>query len=217
METLFLPRSFHDLLSHPTAQYDRFLHHILAAITSEMPRDAQRTCICGCGEKVTIKTMRRHLRRATTTKYVQVAQEHNQSKQHQQQLRLEVLGLDRENTSTGPAASTSTISNDGELSAGRSPALTLDSEMAMEDFSGLETQDFVGSGSNGNTSDCGDELDLSDDSDEDPFEGRPDEFFWDDSDEEEGEIGDDFQAAEWLEGLSSQERLEEILNVDAAR
>jgi hypothetical protein len=158
--------------------------------------------------------MRRHLRGATTTKYVQVAQEHNQRKQRQRQLRLEVLELDRQNTSTSPTASISTRSNDEELSVGRSPALTPghDSEMTIDEFYGPEPQDFGDSGSDGGTNN---DLD-SDDSDGDPFEGRPDEFFWDDSDEEEGELGDDFQAAPWLHGLSAQEKLEEIFNVDVA-
>ncbi|KAF7371699.1 hypothetical protein MVEN_00026300 [Mycena venus] len=55
------------------------------------------------------------------------------------------------------------------------------------------------------------------DSDGDPFEGRPDEIFREESDEEEDcAFGDNFQAAPWLQGLSAQERLEEVFNVDAA-
>lgn len=57
----------------------------------------------------------------------------------------------------------------------------------------------------------------SDSEDDDPFEGCPDEIFLEDSDEEDEPIGADFGAAPWLQGLSAQDCLEEVFNIDAAR
>jgi hypothetical protein len=85
--------------------------------------------------------------------------------------------------------------------------------MGMEDvvFSDCEHPDLL------ENSDNADGRESDSESDGDPFEGRPDEIFWEDSDEEDDlALGDDFQAAPWLQGLSAQERLEEVFNVDAA-
>lgn len=169
-----------------------------------MPRD-RRDCACGCGESVSSSTQRRHLRQKTT-KSVLVAQEHDYREQRRRLLRLHALALD------GAAPSQSHSALGGNPDPVEDPA---------DDNSGMGMEDIVPSGRAQSVSlenfddDSGDGSDS--DADGDPFEGRPDEIFWEESDEEEDcALGDDFQAAPWLQGLSAEERLQEVFNIDAA-
>ncbi|KAK6988443.1 hypothetical protein R3P38DRAFT_2804696 [Favolaschia claudopus] len=60
--------------------------------------------------------------------------------------------------------------------------------------------------------------DSDSDDDVDPYGTRLDELFWEESDEEEGSaLGDNFQAAPWLQGLSPLDRLREVFDLEAAQ
>lgn len=168
-----------------------------------MARD-RRPCAC-CGEPVTSDTQRRHLRQKTA-KSVLVAQQHNYGEQRRRLLRLEALAL------PGNTAVAASQHSSEDVSEPVVPEAD-DDDMGMEDvvFSDCEHPDLL------ENSDNADGRESDSESGGDPFEGRPDEIFWEDSDEEDDlALGDDFQAAPWLQGLSAQERLEEVFNVDAA-
>ncbi|KAJ7115668.1 hypothetical protein C8R44DRAFT_739424 [Mycena epipterygia] len=168
-----------------------------------MPRNTDRECACGCGKPVTKNAERRHLHRPTT-KSVLVAQEHNYAEQRRRLLRAEALALagdsvadHRYSAQTGSDAPEGVA--DDDFHAGAEDVIMSDPQHSDE---------------------C--PVDSSEDESEtdstgDPFEGRPEESFWEDSDEEDDSaLGDDFQAAPWLQGLSAQERLQEVFNMDAA-
>ncbi|KAJ7675164.1 hypothetical protein B0H17DRAFT_151708 [Mycena rosella] len=161
----------------------------------EMPRDTDKECPC-CGEKVSASTIRRHLR-GQTTKSVLVAQEHSYGQQRRRLLRLEAVASDP--TEATIDSSMDVIVHDEDV--------PMDRDLELPDSQHSDTLGEDG-GRDGSESE----------SDGDPFEGRPEEIFWEDSDEEDDvALGGDFQAAPWLQGLSAEQRLEEIFNVDAAQ
>ncbi|KAJ7686681.1 hypothetical protein B0H17DRAFT_1136769 [Mycena rosella] len=160
-----------------------------------MPRDTDKECPC-CGEKVSASAIRRHLR-GQTTKSVLVAQEHSYGQQRRRLLRLEAVASDP--TEATIDSSMDVIVHDEDV--------PMDRDLELPDSQHSDTLGEDG-GRDGSESE----------SDGDPFEGRPEEIFWEDSDEEDDvALGGDFQAAPWLQGLSAEQRLEEIFNVDAAQ
>jgi hypothetical protein len=122
-------------------------------------------------------------------------------------------------TSAGASTTSNTASHIREPSPGGTPELNHESDTFIDDVSGSDPVDFVFSELDVEPSDLdNDSADSDSEPDGDPFEGRPDEIFWEDSDEEEnGELGVDFGVAPWLQGLSAREKLEEVFNVDAAQ
>jgi hypothetical protein len=166
-----------------------------------MPRKTDRECACGCGEPVSRTTERRHLRHPTT-KSVLVAQEHSYAEQRRRLLRLQALALAEDSAAALPPSVHG--GSDGPEGAANDE---------MDDIIIYDPQHSDAGAGPGDGSERGSDTE----SDEDPFEGRPEAIFWEDSDEEDDSaLGDDFQAAPWLQGLSAQERLEEVFNVDAA-
>lgn len=163
-----------------------------------MPKDSRRKCPCGCDEYRTPGAIRRHLHNPTT-KSVLVAQQHNYREQRLNLLRIEARELSRLGASSDNGAEGRAPSD--------SPPLDDDIEMDEPDSDGAL---------DGGPMEEREADPMSSDSEGDPFEGRLDDVFLEDSDEEDVELGGHFQAAPWLQGLTAHERLEEVFNMDAA-
>ncbi|KAJ7497526.1 hypothetical protein FB451DRAFT_1163397 [Mycena latifolia] len=134
---------------------------------------------------------------------VLVAQQQSFRESRLRRLRVEALALD----STVDSGHVAPVNgSDSDRDTEMTPPRDDDTENIEVDMV------FFGAGA-----DLGRETDAGGEDDGDPFEGRPDSIFLEDSDEEDEPIGSDFQAAPWLQGLSARECLEEVFNVDAAQ
>ncbi|KAK6995579.1 hypothetical protein R3P38DRAFT_2785681 [Favolaschia claudopus] len=182
-----------------------------------MPRDNGKTCPCGCGAAdMSQRQIRRHLREQTTQS-VRVAQQQNYAEQRRRLLRLEVQELG----AVEPGNRGRGVGDEGVVmpdAAG--PASDEDGSDRME----VDFDNDAPAGTRSNTPMLNDEelesgMDSDSDDAVDPYGSRLDELFWEESDEEEegSELGDNFQAAPWLQGLSPLDCLREVFDLDAAK